>query len=318
MANKTLPSRIELRRSSAAGLLTGVLLLSVVVLSRRASGAATGFSSATAACIVSGAVMLVGLLSGLTLQRERRAADFAQDLMLSALSTLPGLVLGLALMPTSEATGLAALLGEFLILIASSTQMVSSMSGAAVVPARSETKETVESASSIGDALQVTAASAHATSMTREVAESEAQPMPLDSDVAILTESTAVLAMTGEPSDGRFDDVSEEDAELDSQRTQWMRRRVCEGCDIIEGRLRVTLPPGAKQVAVHVPFAPAFSMTPEFEAEPLDDCEVEVQCSSLHSYGVRFEVSRRQQLSDELTLEIGYCASASLIESAAA
>lgn len=321
MATKSLSSATELRRSSAAGLLTGILLLAVVVLSRRMVGALTGFSSASAACLLSGFVMLVGLASGLSLKRDRDTG--AHSLLLATLSALPGLAMGLALLPSQDASGLAALLGEFGILV------IAGLNLSPVVVARSQpdNEESVPfqessqinarglfDSESIGVArhTEVDAGGVNAESMapvaTRpvevEVAASDALAHSTNSlhvDVADITEA----------SDGRFDDHH-------LNWTQWMQRRLCDGCDVIEGRVRVTLPSGVKHVAVHVPFAPAFVTSPQFEAEPLSEADVEVRQTSLHCYGVRFEVTRRQRIHETASVEISYFASAAMCESAAA
>lgn len=319
MAKHDLPSSDELRRSSAAGLLTGVLLLSVVVLSRRAVGAAAGFSSPSMACLVAGAVMLIGLVSGLTLNRRRHESDFAQALLFATLAASPGLLMGFALMPGTDATGLTALLGEFTILIVSSATATPGNSRTSAIEDSQSMQIRHESPSSEARAESNSETLSEVISpMTETVSTVSVTPQLMKDDAAQLV-PIAVLEVADEPADEADESAgSFSDTERDPHRIQWMQRSVREGCDTIEGSVRITFPRGVKQVAVHVPFTPAFSVTPEFEAEPLDDSEVEVQLSSLHTYGVRFEVSRRVKLQEEISVEIGYLATAELLEAAAA
>ncbi len=315
MAINSLPTSSEIRRSSAAGLLTGVLLLAVVVLSRRAAGAATGFSSASAACLVAGVVMLIGLLSGLALKRRRDFADSASMLLLASLCAAPGLVMGLALLPGSDASGLTALLGEFAILIASSTSL------------SKNTKQhtTIKNTDSSSDVTSGSVATSTPPSLDLSLQSSSTSPTGSPelhelNTVAVAADEFDSNAQTDPLAEivSEEADHSELDPTLDPSLTQWMRRALRDGCDVVEGAIRVVLPPGAKQVAVHIPFAPAFSSSPEFEAEPLDDADVEVHLSSVHSYGVRFEVTRRTGLDTEVTVQVGYFATMELQDAIAA
>lgn len=323
MATTSLPSSNEVRRSSAAGLLTGILLLAVVVLSRRMVGAITGFSSASAACLVAGFVMLVGLASGLSLKRDQDTSTTQHSLLLATLSALPGLAMGLALLPTQDAGGLVALLGEFGILV------VSGMNLAPIIVTRTQLQG--GESTPTRESLLVGASGLVGAEPDGTARSNERVPDPLGTECTrpmVTTHVERVVATNGadvKPSDLIEVDVSEmseaNDIRLDEHslnRTQWMQRSLCDGCDVIEGSVRVTLSRGVKQVAVHVPFAPAFVAAPQFEAEPLGEADVEVRQTSLHCYGVRFEVARRQHLHEVVSVEISYFASAALFESAAA
>lgn len=314
MAINSLPTSSEFRRSSAAGLLTGVLLLAVVVLSRRAVGAVTGLNSASATCLVAGVVMLIGLLSGLTLKRRQDRADSASLLVLASLCAAPGLVMGLALLPGSDASGLAALLGEFAILIASSMSLSRDTKQHVI-----GSPDVVSSLLVDDDAVVVVSASSNSsegpssTSPTGETVSQELHEPPVVDEVETVVAASPLAGVMQEESD-----QSELEPELDPSLTQWMRRALREGSDVVEGAVRVVLPVGAKQVAVHIPFAPAFSITPDFEAEPLDEADVEVHLSSVHSYGVRFEVTRRAGLDTAIAVQVGYFATAEMQDAVAA
>jgi len=267
--------------------------------------------------------MLVGLASGLSLKSDQDKSTTPYLLLLATLSALPGLAMGLALLPTQDAGGLVALLGELGILV---------VSGLNLAPVAVTQTQPLGSESTPTRKPLLVGANGLVGSEPDGIARSnERVPEPLSTECTrpvVTTHVESVVAAKGahvKPSDLIQVDASElseaNDIRLDEHglnRTQWMQRSLCDGCDVIEGSVRVTLPRGVKQVAVHVPFAPAFAAAPQFEAEPLGEADVEVRQTSLHCYGVRFEVARRQHLHEVVSVEISYFASAVLLESAAA
>lgn len=100
------------RRALAAGLLTGVALIAAVVLSRRVAGDASGFSSQFWACFVGLIGMAVSAFSS-TVPGILGELSRVQRCLAAAFSSLPGLVLGLSLLPSGSGAGLAALLAFF-------------------------------------------------------------------------------------------------------------------------------------------------------------------------------------------------------------
>ena len=122
-----------------------------------------------------------------------------------------------------------------------------------------------------------------------------------------------------ETDDELIDDLIDETVtQIPPEATQWMSRSIVEECDVIEGGFRVSLSTGQRQAAVHLPFSPAFGSIPDFECEPLDDSDVRIRTTAVHSYGVRIEVIRSANLETDECVEIGWCASAAATERAAA
>jgi hypothetical protein len=101
-------------RVLACGLQTGVWLIAAVVLSRRISGDASGLTTQWAACLVGSVAIAVSVLTTSFLKGDNPRASSADDELLpEALSLLPGVMLGLALLPAGSGGGLTALLGLF-------------------------------------------------------------------------------------------------------------------------------------------------------------------------------------------------------------
>lgn len=326
MATTSLPTSQELRRSGAAALLTGVLLFSVVVLSRRSAGALIGFESATPAVLIAGAMMLIGTISG-TLLRRRADLEFDLVLLATAFLAAPGLLVGLCLLP-NDSSGLGVLLGEYALLVTLSlvergwtcqpTVGIGDIGNkkhhetpAVGVPA------TVNLCSD-QDLTSELPPTRSQDPLENELSESSVSgPSPIENELKpsalAWTPSPCQMSSMAQCTDWNSTpqtETSQEDDDLPSNLMQWMRRSLQEDVEVIEGAIRVTFASGSKQVAVHLPFSPPMTGLPEFEAEPLDDADLNVQVTSTHSYGVRFEVTRRHGLEERLVAEIGYLASA--------
>ena len=297
------------RQSMAAGLLTGVCLLSAVVFARRSVGAARDLSSAGFACSLAAIVMLLGIAAAMNFTR-RADRDHAASLLQSSLAALPGLLLGLALMPTQSSTGLGALLTVFLLLtvIGVVAQAPLAVTTAANQPLFRDELNQAHSA-------DVTVPPQAVPNVMTDADHSS------DSTNELASHSTSIvdpLLERQEFSEELDENMVGEDGEaiphpsVDPDVMQWMTRAERDGVDTFEGAMKVRFAPRAKQVAVHLPFVPPFAAVPVFEAEPLDDADIEIAVTSLHGYGIRFEVTRKGRLDQPASISIGYCASAPL------
>ncbi len=301
------------RRTIAAGLLSGVCVLSAVVFGRRAVGAARGFSSASAGCVLAAILMSLGVLAVMTLmQRSRR--DQASRLALNSLAAIPGLLTGLALIPSQGAAGLSALLTLFLLVTIGSTWAqgaVTATSASEQLEERTEPPEVSQNTVSLPLSSAVASESAitpsnneltidrHATLQDSEVSAVELNEDDLQEEDSLQLGESEIEQTASHPSS-------------DPNVTQWMSRAERDGLDMCEGAIRVRFAPRAKQVAIHLPFVPPFGGMPTFEAEPLDAADVQIAVTSTHGYGVRLEITRHDQLEDHATVSIGYFASTPL------
>jgi hypothetical protein len=79
-----------------------------------------------------------------------------------------------------------------------------------------------------------------------------------------------------------------------------------DGCDRLEGHLRIDFAAGQKQAVTHVPFSPPFARTPEVECEVLDDADVRLKPAAIYTYGVRLEARRSGDTSRPQSVPVGY------------
>jgi hypothetical protein len=339
------------RRTLAAGLLTGVALVAAVVLSRRVAGDASALTSQLGACFIG----LVGMaVSGLSAMVPGILGQLSrtQRLLAIAFSAMPGLVLGLALLPSGSAAGLVALLALFGLTLGVASfcdtqfdeqSIASSSTSAAVVksPPPTESLDT-PAAESVSNQRAKDSKPIHAKSdVVQSTAATTTPTVEKESDSIFNIESdiearlTAKLDATRSTSThSAADTVHEADLttyaaidETESERShpsqnpntvQWLSRVIESDQENLEGVVTAVLVENERQVAVHIPFVPAFGATPEFECEPIHGESVDVRITQLKSYGVRLEIKRpKEDMHSPLTVQIGYVATCDAVESAA-
>ena len=109
-------------------------------------------------------------------------------------------------------------------------------------------------------------------------------------------------------SDSLMDDEEfrdEEDAfDADGLVCQFARQHTPDGQDVLIGTHFVKLAPGQKQEVLHLPFSPAFEVTPDVSCEALDAEGVRVKAASVQPYGARLEIRRSGQTDSETTAQI--------------
>jgi hypothetical protein len=311
------------RRSAACGLLSSVFLVTAVVLSRRISGDAGAFPSELAACLTGVAASLIGILAAslpdlISVQLAR-----PQRTLLISACGIPGVMLGLAVMPTASSTGLACLLGLFVAAVLTlSVVEYERVVTPSKTPARSLSERSIvsnQSSKTIAETACFSAASSD-----------------LASDDLTLDDRLALRATDFEAhvvADARIGDSESEEPtaalpfELNEpiphpasnpETTQWMSRSQVEGLDVAEGSFRVRFAASQRLAPVHLPFSPPLADTPEFECEPADDSDLRFRTTAVHAYGIRIEVSRSAECDDEAVVEVSWMASASVSDSVAA
>jgi|GEM_PF-748038 len=318
-------------RVLACGLQTGVWLIAAVVLSRRISGDATGLATQWAACLVGCVAMAVSVLTTSFLKGDDPRSLSAEDgLLPEALSLLPGVMLGLALLPAGSGGGLAALLGLFA--VGFGVQFAFSTSHRAGRRLRTFDRLLNPPSETVGHEARVagegdTPGTDAGSSQDLASAESEqglparsSRPsqsegggddlrsvVPRDEAVSLVDEPDALAELVEDSASARFGP--------DAQ--QWMSRSRQEGYDVFEGEVQIDFAVGQRLVAVHLPFSPPLAATPEFECEGLDETELSFRTTARHTYGVRVEVSRSGSLDEPATARIGWAASAEIGEDAA-
>lgn len=294
----------EQRRTFACAILSGGFLIAAVVLSRRITGDLTGFRSAWLACgvgigflaVIGGSLAFSGLLN--------RTQDSRFRILTVGGCLLPGVVIGLTLMPASSSLTLSALLSVYFL---------------AVVGC------------GLGDGLTSIRVGTEADWSAPPTPEQDISPKEVEPETPVsgpfgleelpLEITTAITETSGFALNTRIDPVEPSGAHPADcpGTTHWMSRSVQDGCEVVEGAFRVEFEPGQKQVAIHLPLAPALPSAPEIECEPVDgDVDVRIRVTSAEAWGVRLEVVRATELEQSQAVQIGYFASAAESQSAAA
>jgi hypothetical protein len=317
------------RRSAACGLLSGVFLVTAVVLSRRISGDASAFSSELAACLTGVAASVIATLAASMPELISDRLTRPLRWLLTSVCGIPGVMLGLALMPPGSTTGLACLLGLYVAAVL--TLSISESDGAgglteSIVRLRAkQATDGDQSSGIVADSDRI--ADSEARSAQTGATPFETQTM--DERLSLPATDSAVDARSDEPAGHH--ETEEPTAALpfelnepmphpasNPDTTQWMSRSRVEGLDVAEGAFRVHFTAGQRLAPVHLPFSPPLADTPEFECEPADESDLRFRTTAVHAYGVRIEVSRSGDCNDEATVEVAWMASAALSDSAAA
>ena len=346
------------RRSAACSLLSGVFLVTAVVLSRRISGDASAFASELAACLTGIAASLIAVLAASLPDLISERLDRHQRTLLISGCGLPGVMLGLAVMPAGSSTGVACLLGLYVAAVLTISAFDGSAGSHTGHPAASDQTPTMS-----GKAAETIATINEQASGTRTPGsplENEKKPDPTRATGFASVESSANRRpnSTGKASGTLFqqaagDQSSKQPANLtiadassgiseavavdkeasglpfemneslphpasNPDTTQWMSRSRIEGLDVAEGSFRVRFAAGQRLTPVHLPFSPPLADSPEFECEPADDSDLRFRTTAVHAYGVRIEVSRSGDCCEEATAEVAWMASAALSDSVAA
>lgn len=269
-------SEPEARRSLAIGVWVVLILIGLVVASRRLAGAFTAEFPTLIALIGAAAVAGLSLAAALLLRGGRPSERTADARVLAGVTLIPPLLFGLALLPSGATAGYSAL--ATLLLFAFAAVWV------------------VGQSSSLPQSLLARrgpdAGSAAVTSTVVSPA-SDRQTLGIDS---VPAQSSLDLAEFTE---------SDEEAE-DSRVSQWMTRRFDDGVESIEGAATAAFQPGQKQASVHVAFCPPFPQPPEVTCEILSDESGRVRVASAHTYGARLDVRFSSPATSEQIVRVGF------------
>lgn len=324
-------------RSIACSLLSGVFLVTAIVISRRISGDADAFSSEAAACLTGAAATIIAVLCASMPELISDRLSRPQRSVLISGCGLPGVMLGLAVMPSGSSMGLACLLGLYLtaVLVATSlepTHTDSERSNATVSStghlekqismfSDNESRSSTHSrqASDCQESDQTNSLTGRQQSVDDaghdQSLDSRLSAMATNSDGRICSEDPLEHEATAIPFDTSTSMVHPGNR---PETTQWMSRSRMGDTDIAEGAFRVHFTAGQRLAPVHLPFSPPLADTPDFECEPTDESDLRFRTTAVHAYGIRIEVSRSGDCDEEAAVDVVWSASASLKESLAA
>ena len=269
-------------RSAALGLWTTLVLCTVVVASRRISGAYTG-PLPTAALMVAVLLAIVTSMAALWMFRQNQPrAD----------CSLP------AWLPELTAWGLPTL---FSVVIA-----------AGATPAQAGTLLGV---AAIGAVVLGVAVLETTTWWATLLASDSSRTESLSTEVAVAASNASPIEDGGATRGSADASPSLHESELprdedtdDETTTQWMTRRDEPDGEAIEGILRVHFAPGQREAVVHVTFCPPLPMLPDVELECVDGDDWQMKTEAALPYGLRIQVRRSTAVTLEQSGRIAYLA----------
>lgn len=269
---RIVPPSSEVRRLAAWLIWVLIGASALVVVGRGIAGAWGPVVSPVAACLLTTALLAASLAAWVLHSPVKAPANGTSQLGSGLLSIFVPLLLGLSLSGSAGSGGMA-----YLLLLT-----MASVIGVAVHTHRDLLMDLPGTVGVLAGSRLAADGAAHATA---RVAIRQA---PVDSV------ASSAIAETDPPT---FDDCNV------SQ--QWIRRSTPEGADSLQILMRVTFPPGAREVAVHIPLWPAMTGIPVVDCEPLDASEVELRVTAAHTYGVRIEVRRSGACDEAHCVPIG-------------
>lgn len=280
----------------ATAIWSGLIVIAVVLASRKLAGALSDPASALAACVVTtGAVglsLLAHLLFAWAGSVDRRG--ISRQITAGVVTLVPPFAIGTVLLPgpstlaVSYLTTLFLFAGTFVLLLDESLFRPVSIRSTSATDRRKPEEMPLEPAVHAQDAMLPSSA---------DRASNGSFPLP--------TMQTAGESILAEDSDRSV--------------SQWMTRSVTdEGQECIEGAVQVHFAPGQKQAMIHLPFCPPLFEQPAVECEVLSDVEVRFKIGAVHPYGARIEARRTGTIESAETIEVGFSAIAAAAQEDAA
>jgi len=288
----------DFRKVFALATATGLTLLTVVVVSRRLSGAFHGPMSPTVPCVVAtlSALLSVGALA-LGTTATAPTASIRKRIFSAALAVLPPVALGAALwvVPSALVGGYLAALAAASVLCA--VAITDSASGFAFT-------NRLRSALFQGHVTQQWVALAACP----PVGSFDARECETGGRAACATPQIPLADLTA---DEESVAIPDEESESDQSIVQWMtRRRLPDGGEVVEGAVRIDLDPAEKVGVAHLSFVPPLACDPKAECHLLCEFGGRVRITAAKSYGLRIEARQSGELTLATTINVAFSAQA--------
>ena len=265
----------ERSRQAAVLIWSSLIVVTVLLLSRRVSGGIENIASAWPCMLVSSLATLLSGFGWLSYQQQADAKSPRTVQIAAVVAWLPTWLSGLALLPSDSPLSRGWLFG-------------------------------IAALSAAGFGLSLTSptrqrgVAAENPTLARRANEISRVPEPVDRTPPSDRPDQGVRAA---PSDlSVFEPVTGDST------TQWMTRQALPGgVDQIEGAIRVTFAGGQRAASVHVPFSPPFAAVPQVECEANGDDPARWKVSVVYAYGMRVEL-KRESSDDPCEIELSYSA----------
>ncbi len=283
---------VERNRQAAVLIWSSLIVVTVLLLSRRVAGGIDGIASAWPCVLISSLTTLLSGFGWASFQQQAVGRSLRTEQIAAVVSWLPTWLSGVALLPTDSPLARGWLFG------------IAALSAAALALSVS-TSPTRER----GVAAEVHSLARRAGEVGHLSAAVDRTPSA-DPDVGVRATSAA-------PSDlSVFDPVTDE--RPDESTTQWMTRQLLsDGAEQIEGSIHVSFAPGQRAASVHVPFSPPFAAVPQVECETVGDDPARWKLSVVYAYGMRVDL-KRESSDEPAEIELSYSATCESTASEAA
>ncbi len=283
----------ERNRQAAVLIWSSLIVVTVLLLSRRVSGGIEGIASAWPCILVSSLATLLSGFGWISFQQRSDGRSLRSEQIAAVVAWLPTWLSGVALLPSDSALARGWLFGIAAL----------SAAGLALSVSASPTRQ------------RGVVAEDH--SLARRASESDRLAETADRTPKSDPPDVGVRATSVSPSDlSVFDPVAEERS--DDSTTQWMTRQsLPDGIEQIEGSIRVSFAPGQRAASVHVPFSPPFAAVPQVECETVGDDPARWKLSVVYAYGMRVDL-KRESSDEPAEIELSYSATCESTASEAA
>jgi hypothetical protein len=289
----------DFRKVFALATATALTLLTVVVVSRRMSGAFRGPMSPAVPCLVatlSALLSVAALALGTTATRSIR-----KRILSAALALLPPAALGAALWVSPSA-----FVGGYLAaLVAGSTLC------AVAIEDRAAGSRLANSLSSslFQSPTSASQNSGRPTTNPHDSGSTGGLPASVHSR-GVEEPQRRTSRDSTEFAEVQCDSKEAPAVDLPSQEEWMTRRRLPDGGEMIEGAVRIDLDPAESVGVAHLSFVPPLACDPKAECHLLCDFGGRVRITAAKSYGLRIEARQSGELTLATTINVAFSAQA--------
>jgi len=295
----------EFRKVFAVATETAITLLTVVVVSRRLSGAFQQPIPAAVPCFVATLSALLSLAAlALRTTAGPRIASSRKRIFSAALAVLPPVALGAGLWVSPSAFVGGYLVALTMACVLSAVAIDDRAEGSPF--ANSLRSNLFQQPATVGR-TGGSPASVHSRGVEEQLCWTSRDLTELP-EVPFHPEETPAVDPSAE--DGSLE-TPDEDSESDDSIVQWMtRRRLPDGGEMIEGAVRIDLDPAEKIGVAHLSFSPPLGCDPKAECHLLCDFDGRVRITAAKSYGLRIEARQSGEATFGTTIKIAFSAEA--------
>lgn len=282
----------ERNQQAAVLIWSSLIVVTVLLLSRRVAGSIDGRVSAWPCLLVSSLVTLLSGVGWLAFQQGIAVRSPRAEQIAAVIAWFPPWLSGVALLPSDSAFARGWLFGiaAFCAAILALTQLCPKRERGQIAPE-------VHALSGLENESRRSASSVDRT-LTSDRPNGSIGTTSALSDLFV------------------FDPLADERSS--EATTQWMTRRwLPDGIDQIEGAIRVPFVAGQRAVSIHVPFSPAFAAVPQVECETIGDETARWKLSVVYAYGMRVDL-KRESSDEPAEIELSYSANCESASSDAA